>query len=156
MKSIGMLKKFVIILVVALAGFAMNVSAESPCMKFDPQRYDAELEKCIVEEAKLTQKEAAAFLPLFREMRTKLRGYYKVLRDNQRKKFETDEEAAAALKAMDNAEIQMKKLQQQYHARFLKVLGAKKVIDCLRAEDRFNHRMMDQAVRRKVEKAAKQ
>ena len=111
--------------------------------KFDPAKYQKELEAFITKEAKLTSQEAAKFFPIYREMQKKQRALF----GGNRKKFDkstfTNNAAAAkAVREQDKREIEIKKLQQQYHERFLKILPATKVLIITHAEERFNRNMM--------------
>lgn len=114
----------------------LAVSAQEQ-KKFSPQQFQADLEQYITKEAQLTSEEAARFFPVFREMQEKQRAQSKLLM-NPRKERPSDEAAyRKAIEQRDVAELEQKKIQQQYHQRFFRLLSAKKVYDVLHAEDRF-------------------
>lgn len=105
---------------------------------FNPEKFERDLEQFVIQQAKLNQKETAAFLPVFRDMRKQ---QVKAMRE-ERKAMEAnalDERACAqAIRNHDSREIQQKKLLQAYHNQLLKVLPATKVLQVIRAEDDFH------------------
>ena len=58
---------FIVLLMVGL----MPLQAQNPNKRFDPARFEAELEQFITTSAGLTPNEASAFFPLYREMQKK-------------------------------------------------------------------------------------
>lgn len=139
------MKQFFTILVLLSISLCINAQQER---KFDPKQFMKDQEAFITKEAKLTQQEAAAFFPLFRELHEKQRSLYKAVR-NKRKAPPTDDKAAAQMIAdMDKIELQVKKLEITYHAKFCKAIPATKVCRCIMAEDMFKHRMMDNLAKR--------
>ena len=50
----------------------------------------------------------------------------------------TEAECRSAIEKQDNVDIQIKKLQKQYHQKFLKVISASKLYDVIKAEDQFH------------------
>lgn len=111
--------------------------------KFDPEKYQKDLECFIAGQAQLTQQEAQNFFPVLREMQKKMRDLGRQQRALLKKETFTNEKAALdAIKKGDEIDIQIKKLQQHYHARFLKILPATKVLKCIHAEERFNRNLM--------------
>ena len=110
--------------------------------KFDPERYQRELEAFLTHEACLTKQEAQAFFPLFREMQQKQRAIYMKKKVFNKAAFCDNKAAEAVIIAYDEREIAIKKLQQQYHKQFIKVIPATKVLKLIRAEERFNRNMM--------------
>lgn len=110
--------------------------------KFNPDEYQRKLEAHITKFAGLTTLEAQSFFPLFREMQQKQRAIFKKQRKRNQSMFSNNKAALIAISEHDEAEIQIKKLQQNYHKRFLKVLPASKVLKCIVAEEVFNRRMM--------------
>lgn len=110
--------------------------------KFDPEKYQRDLEAFITKHAHLTDQEAQKFFPLFREMQQKMRTIYVNNKKHNRAAFTDNKVALEAIETHDSQEIKIKKLQQEYHRRFLKVLPATKVLMCIYAEDMFNKNMM--------------
>ena len=128
---------------IALGAFALSLSAqEHQPEKFSPEKFDAELQEYIVKEAELTQQEVADFFPVYKEMQKKMRVLFDRQRD-MRKEMPQDEKACQeAIRQHDEIELEMKKIQQTYHNRFLEILPASKVYKILKAEDRFHRRML--------------
>lgn len=115
--------------------------------KFDPEKYQRDLEAFIAKEARLTQQEAQAFFPILRELQAKQRAIYMRQHKLSKEMFTNNKVAAEAIREHDNQEIEIKKLQQNYHNRFLKVIPATKVLICIHAEERFNRNMMKNMTR---------
>ena len=72
------MKQTVVILILQLF-MVVSVSAQGQ-QKFSPEKFDADMEKFVTEQAKLTQQEADKFFPLFREMHQKQRAVYHKIR----------------------------------------------------------------------------
>ena len=117
--------------------------------KFDPEKYSRDQEAFIIKEAQLTQQEVATFMPLFREMQQKQRALFKQHRQYSRTNPQNDQEAAQLIKNIDNVEMQMKKIETQYHEKFLKVLSPIKVYKVHQAVNRFKHITMERVAKRK-------
>lgn len=115
----------------------VTISAE-PKKKFDPEAYRAEQHKFIKCRAQFTNEEATKFFAIYDEMRTKERQLFVTRRKGRYNMPETEEECHQAIINKDNAELQLKKLQQLYHKRMLKVLPAKKVMLALIASEDFD------------------
>lgn len=109
---------------------------------FDPKRYNEEIESFITRGANLTKDEAKAFFPLLRELKEKQRAIFKQQKKMDKSAFNDNAAAKEAITTFDERELEMKKLQQQYHQKFLEVLPATKVLKCIHAEERFNRGMM--------------
>lgn len=121
------------------------VAASAQRAKFDPAKFEADLEQFVSTEARLTPAEAAAFFPLYREMREKQMAYF----NNQRRMDYTDctddRACAEAIRRRDDSELEIKRLQQQYHERFMRVIPASKVYRVLKAEDKFHRQLFKRA-----------
>lgn len=140
------MKHFLTIL--AFLFVSLCISAQQQERKFDPKQFQKDQEAFITKEAKLTQQEAAAFFPLFRELHEKQRSLYKSVRDKQKAQPTDEKSAAQMIATMDKIELQAKKLEITYHAKFCKVIPATKVCRCIMAEDMFKHHMMDDLTKR--------
>ena len=108
--------------------------------KFSPEKFQAEMEKFITQEAGLSADEAAKFFPLFREMQQKQRAVFAKVREEGRVKPTDDASCKRLVQRRDEVELELKKIQQTYHNKFFTVLSASKVFDVLRAEERFHRR----------------
>lgn len=114
--------------------------------KFDPARFEADLEKFITAEARLTQSEATKFFPLYREMRKKQMTYFKKDRDLFRNTKATDNKACEkAIREHGANEIAIKKIQSTYHSKFLKVLSPTKILQIIKAEDKFHRQLFSRS-----------
>lgn len=110
--------------------------------KFSPEQFDAQLRSFITTEAHLTQQEATAFFPLYKEMQQKQRAIFDKQRQLGREKPKDEEGCKKAIIQRDEMDIELKRILQSYHKRFLEVLPASKVYDILKAESRFHRRAM--------------
>lgn len=106
--------------------------------KFDPERYQADLEQFITSEACLTPQEAAKFFPVYREMMKKQHGMLQQLRKYRHYKPADENGCREAILQKDEVDIQTKELQQQYHQKFLRIIPASKLYDVIKAEDKFH------------------
>lgn len=135
---------FIVLLMVGL----MPLQAQNPNKRFDPARFEAELEQFITTSAGLTPNEASAFFPLYREMQKKQRSLYDQLRRYNHVDFNDDEACKKHIQERDRLDVQIKELQQSYHNQFMKVLPARKVFFILRAEDNFHRQAFKRAAKR--------
>lgn len=115
---------------------------------FNPRRFQADMETFIVKEAGLTPAQIDKFLPLFREMQTKQRALFDEMRQYRRMAdFGDDNACARAIHRMDNIDVQIRRIQQQYHRKFLALLPGRVVMKILRAEDCFHRQAFRRAAR---------
>ena len=134
------MKQTVIILILQLF-MVVSVSAQGGQQKFSPEKFDADMENFVTREAHLDQQEAAKFFPIFREMHTKQRAVYARIQKRGMQKPADDASCAEAIREADKLNIELRDIEQRYHAKMLKVVSASKVYDAIQAESRF-HRMM--------------
>ncbi|MBQ8713296.1 MAG: hypothetical protein IJ551_10845 [Prevotella sp.] len=110
--------------------------------KFSPEKFQADLEQYITKEACLTPQEAAKFFPIYKEMLGKQR----VVFDRQRQigwaKPADESGCEKAIRQRDEFDLELKRIQQTYHNKFLSVISASKLYDVLKAEDRFHRQML--------------
>lgn len=142
------MKKIVLLLVLAVA--VVTASAQDR-RKFDPRRFEIEMQQFITTEAGLTPKEAAAFFPLFEEMQRKQRACFDKMRCYRFVDTKDDKACLEAIRQMDETDMEIKRIQRDYHERFCKVLPPGKVLKVIRADEKF-HR---QAFKRMVKKGPK-
>ena len=130
--------------------FSVNAqNAKTGEKKFDPEKFMQEQEAFITKEAKLSSQEAARFFPLFRELQNKQRTLFHKQRQYAKSKPQNDKDAAKTIADKDQTELQIKKLQIEYHNKFCKVIPATKVFKCLQAEERFKRHIMDKMTGKK-------
>ncbi len=130
-----------------LAVMALTVSAERERQKFNPDKYRRDQEAFIAKEACLTQQEAAAFFPLFREYNGKRMALYAQQHKYVRQKPRNDKEAAKVITDINYIEQQLVKLQSHYYDKFCKAIPAMKVLPCIRAEERWKRKVMERLSR---------
>lgn len=142
------MKKFVSILCLFLFSmtFSLTISGQRP-RKFDPQQFEKQLHQYIATEAGLTPGEAAAFFPLFDEMQRKQRLLFDKMRVYMHTNTDDNRASLKAIQAMDNNDLEIKKLQKEYHQKFCKVLPAGKVLQILKADDKFHRKAFKRMVR---------
>ena len=124
-------------LFIILIAFGISVTAQGQ-QKFDPERYQADLEQFITSEACLTPQESARFFPVYREMMKKQHSLYDELRKYRHFKPANEGGCLDAILLKDQLDIQVKELQQQYHQKFLRIISASKLYDVIKAEDKFH------------------
>lgn len=145
------MKKFVFIFIISL--MALEAGAQQQKRhKFDAERFQASMEQFIAKEAALTPQESSRFFPVYREYMHKYRAMFDQMRCQRRIKPTDEEGCRKAIRQRDDTDIQMKRLQQQYHERFMDILPASKVYDVLKAEDSFHRQCFKKAADRKKDK----
>lgn len=110
--------------------------------RFSPDKFDAELRQFITSEAKLTEQEAAKFFPVYKEMQAKQRVVFGRQKSLVVSKPEGEKACLEAIRQRDENDLEMKRIQQTYHEKFLELLPASKVYAILRAEVMFHRRML--------------
>ncbi len=128
--------------IILLLMVVISVSAQGQ-RKFDPDKYRRDQEAFIIKKAKLTPQEATKFFPLFREMQDKKRALMNSKRQSVKQKPTTDKEAQRIMESMDAVDLQVVKLETQYHKRFCQAISAQKVMSCIRADEQFNRQLME-------------
>ena len=129
------MKRIFTILVILLS--ALTMKAETP-QQFSPEKFQADLEQFITNEANLTPEESKKFFPLYREMQQKQRVVFKQMKDLGVNKPADEAACKKALEKRDELELEQKRIQQNYHKQFLNVLPASKVYDVIKAENHFH------------------
>lgn len=140
----GMKRFLILFLVLQIASVTLSTGEHN----FNPQRFQAEMETYIVKQVGLTAKQSEKFLPLFREMQSKQRTLFDEMRKYRRMADYGDDAACSrAIQRMDYIDVQIRKIQQKYHLKFLGVLPAGVVMKILRAEDHFHRQAFRRAAR---------
>ena len=121
--------KKLLVSAVLMMMFVLGVNAEEQ-QKFSPEKFQADLEQFITNEAGFTTEEAA---------QQKQRAVYNKMRELF--KAPSDEASSKrAIQRRDQYEIELRSIQQTYHNKFLKVVSATKVYKSIIAEDQFHRR----------------
>ena len=79
-------------------------------------------------------------------MHRKLRGCFDEMRMYRHVDTNDDEASYKAIKRLDEIDLEMKELQQRYHAKLLKVVPAGKVMKVIKAEERFHRQAFKQVL----------
>ena len=112
---------------------------------FNPAKFQADMEAFITKEACLTPKEAAKFFPVYRQMMKKQRALFDEMRRFRLINPKDNRACSEAIRQQDELDIQIKLLQQEYHSRFMMILSPSKVLDIIKAEERFHREMLRKA-----------
>lgn len=132
------LRKYILIMVAVFCGVLASAQERK---KFDPARFEAELEQFIATEAAFTPQESATFFPLYREMRKKQFAYMGEDRRLRNVDTSDDKACAEAIRRRDDNDMEIKRLQQLYHEKFMRVLSPSKAFRAIRAEDKFHRQL---------------
>lgn len=135
-------RRYIIVLLVLLC--SVVAMAQEP-KKFDPVQFEADLEQFVATEARLTPTESATFFPLYREMRKKQMAYFGYHRRWHIVDEKDDKACAEAIRRMDSNDLEIKRLQQLYHEKFLHILPASKVFRIIKAEEKFHRQQFKRA-----------
>lgn len=135
-------RKYIFLLVVVLL---CQVASAQQRKKFDPAKFEADLEQFVATEAALTPQEAAEFFPLYREMRRKQFALFGEDRRLCNVDASDDRACAEAIRRRDENDLDMKRLQQTYHEKFMRVISPSKVFRVIRAEDKFHRQLFKHA-----------
>ena len=140
------MKKITILFAVVLC--STMLFAQQPG-KFDPRKFQADMEQFITTEAGLTPQEAQHFFPMYREMMQKQRLLFDQMRRNRQ--IDVNDEAAClkSIKKADEIDLEIKQLQQNYHQKFMQVLSATKLFRVMRAEEKFHRQAFRNAAHMK-------
>jgi hypothetical protein len=134
------MKKKLIYLLISLM-FTLNIGAQNQ-QKFSPEKFDAELHEFITSQAKLTPQEATKFFPIYKEMQGKQRAIYEKQRILGMQRPHDESSCLKAIRERDAIDLELKRIQQCYHEKFLEIMPASKLYEVLQAEDRFHRRML--------------
>jgi len=132
------MKHLITIITIVCASMIFSIECNAQKEKFDPARFQTDLEQFIVITAGLTPRDAAVFFPLYREYRDKQRVLFDQMRRYHHVDTHNDWMCAQAIKKMDELEIEIKKLQKTYHEKFQTVLPPGIVMKVIQAEGRFH------------------
>lgn len=132
------IKYILFVFVLFLSVHSWGDIPKGPWLKFNPQRFQAEMEQYITTQAMLTPEESASFFPLYRELMKKQRVIFEEMHRYRYTDLSNNRACMHAVQRMDALDLQMKKLQQIYHNKFLKILPPKKVFLVIRAEEKFH------------------
>lgn len=136
------MKKILVIMIGLMAAFAVHADEPQKDKKLSRENFVNDLETFIIKEACLTPQESAKFLPVFKEMYKKQRVVFDRMKRIGHQKPNTEEGCRKAIKDRDKYDLELKKIQQTYHNKFLSILPACKAYEVIQAEDRFHRRAL--------------
>lgn len=133
-----------ITILVLLAAISLNGLAQykNDGQRFSKEEFVRQLEQYVAHEAQLTSKEQAEFFPIFREMHLKMRKVFDAMKKIDSTCPSNDKACANSIRQKDKMDIELKRIQQQYHNKFLDILPACKVMKAIKAEDKFHRNML--------------
>lgn len=123
----------------------VTLKAQDSGKKFSPEKFREDMECFITKDACLTQKEAAKFFPLYDEMKQKSRVIFDRMRQLGKNKPADEAGCRDVIRQRDKLDLELKKIQQTYHEKFLTVIPASKLFDVIKAEEKFHRRMLRKA-----------
>jgi hypothetical protein len=91
----------------------LAASAQQGQRRFSPERFQAEMEQYIIQEAKLSTQEADRFLPIFREMHQKQRVIYECQRQLRHTNLSDETAYMEAIRKNDQMDIELKTIQKK-------------------------------------------
>ncbi len=112
--------------------------AAAPACRFDADRFQADLEQFIAQEAGLTPQEASLFFPVYADMLRRQRALRDKIGTLKRVKPTAAADCEANILEVDRLEMEIKHLQKTYHEKFMQLLPPSKVYDIIKAEDIFH------------------
>lgn len=144
----SILRTLVLCLVLMVAGGAYahpQQDKKEPREKnkaMSPQDYQKALIDYMVKEAELNTHEQAVFVPLYKELEARKRRVFEKRKKLGNKKPQSETECREVIQQQDKYDLEIKKIEQQYHNKFLEKISASKVYDILKAENRFHRKML--------------
>lgn len=138
MRHIGYEKLLALFIVLLMGILPMSAQDGKKKGRFDPKRFEIELEQYITTNAGLTPSESAKFFPVYRQMTKRMRSIFDQMRRYHHVDPRDVKACAEAIRKQDELDIEMKTLQQEYHMRFMLILPANKVLEIIKAEERFH------------------
>ena len=136
--SMGQILRTTVLMILMLCTFGVANGQHRKRPPFNPAKFEADLEQFIATNAALTPCESAKFFPMYRQMGKKMRMLFDEMRRYRHINPKDNEACEEAIRRQDEIDIQLKQLQQEYHARFMTVLPAYKVLSVIRAEEKFH------------------
>jgi|WetSurMetagenome_2_1015567.scaffolds.fasta_scaffold1008842_1 hypothetical protein len=116
--------------------------------KFSPREFMNDMAQYIAKDACLTPAESAKFFPLYEEMCNKKRALFDKVRQLGRNKPSNEVGCQHAIQLRDKLDLDLKRIEQIYHNKFLKVMPASKVYEVIRSEDKFHRNMFARMAKR--------
>lgn len=143
------MKRWTVTIVAAMV-LVLNAVAQPPRpgRPFDPAKFEADLEQFITTRAGLSVQEAAAFFPEYRKMMKAQRVLFNQMRRYRHVDNSDNRACEEAIRKQDELDLQIKRIQQGYHQKFMTILPASKVFMVIRAEEKFHRQAFRRAAKR--------
>jgi len=139
-----MTKRLYVLFIAMTFAIMANAQQNAPGKRFSPEQFDAELQSFIAKEASLTPQETTSFFIVYKEMQKKQRALFVRQRQLSRVKPADEQGCMKAIQERDQIEVELKRIQEQYHNKFFEILPASKVYDVIKAEDKFHRSKLKQ------------
>lgn len=139
--------------------FFVGVIAMAQPQRKSQEEFEKGYQAFIIQQAKLTEKEAAAFFPIYKECQMKkheLNNQIWKLRREARGKELKEADYQRILEEIAKLRIQTDELEKSYLPKYHKVLSYKKIFDVQGAESRFHREMLKGINHQRREKGQKQ
>lgn len=138
MKQIVKNRIYFLLVILLMSVASVCAQPKKPHGGFDPKKFEADLEQYITTNACLSPQEASKFFPVYRQMMKRMRSLFDEMRRYHQVNPRDEKACAESIRRQDEIDIQLKQLQQEYHSRFMLILPASKVLDIIKAEDKFH------------------
>lgn len=133
------MNRIIISLLILVCSLAANAQGQMKAPKFDPQKFEQQMESFILDRMHLTAAEKTKFLPIYREKRKKELAAIKREGELYTKGMpKSEKDWAERMKIHDAIQVEQKKIQQEYHLKMIRVVPASKVMAMIRAEEEFH------------------
>lgn len=131
-----------------LVAVTLMTATPTRAQKFDPDRFDAERAHFIVQETGLSKEDSTTFFTLYNEMQARKRELHCQSKALPKEMPSTEDSCSAIIIECDKLELQMKAVEQDYHARMLAVLQPSLVFRLLKAETAFYRQAFHRAAKK--------
>lgn len=131
---------FVSLCFMLIAAWAQPAQPGQP--RFDPQKFQVMMEAELTKAANLTEDEAKVIFPLHKEMRQKQMEIGKQIRQLKANSGNDAKASANAINKILDLKVKMAEVEGSYYKRMIKMVGAEKVMNIIKAEDDFYRRMV--------------
>lgn len=128
-----------------LATLLVGMAAMAQPQRISPEEFKKNYQAFICQQAKLTEKEAAAFFPIYNECQAKKNELnnqiWKLRREAYGKELK-EEDYQRILEEINKLRIQADELEKSYLPKYHKVLSYKKIFEVQGAESHFHREML--------------
>ena len=139
------MKQTILTLMLALATMMVAAQPQEQSQdgpRFDPREFQQMVEQMLTKAGDLTDDEAKAFFPLYKEMRQKQRQLVEQIRELKHSTPADAKATAATILKIKSLQVDMAEIEQDYYKRILRKVPAEKVFKMMKAEDDFHRRMV--------------